>query len=197
MNPLAERPRGSYGPGAPDPHNAAGAAEGRQVVFQGGVDRSDEYLELAALIDMSAQALAAARSVLRRLGEAGYEPTPDRADPFHPNILGSLDPHKLRSRYRRRSKALDRVVELLPRAGRNGAAILLRLLEEPGEYVSSHELVQVAGIRSSGNKAVKVYICHLRAALQLLDFPRDTIETGRGGYRLNSNVTEKLRNAIR
>jgi len=166
-------------------------------VFQGKVDRRDEYLELAALIDMSVQALSAARTVLRRLGEAGYDPTPVNTDPFSFNVSEAFEGWKPAPRYPRRSKTLDRIVELMPRAGRNGAAILLRLLEEPGEYVTSRELVQVAGIRSSGIKAVKVYICHLRAALQTLDFPPDTIETGRGSYRLNSEVAQRLQESLR
>lgn len=180
------------GSDASDPHTVAGATKGSGNVFQGKVDRRDEYLELAALIDMSVQALSAARNVLRRLSEGGYEAAVERGDPFHHNILESLDSRKSTSRYRRRGKDLDRAVELMPRAGRNGAAILLRLLDEPGKYVTSHELVQIAGIRSSGIKAVKVYVCHLRASLQALDFPADTIETGRGCYRLNSEVASRL-----
>ena len=161
-------------------------------MFQGKIDRRDEYLELAALIDMSVQALSAARTVLRRLGEAGYDPAFARADPFSLNIPDVFEGRKPAPRYPRRNKSFDRILQLMPRVGRNGAAILLRLLDEPGEYVTSHELVQVAGIRSSGIKAVKVYICHLRSSLQALEFPPETIETGRGSYRLKGEMASRL-----
>ena len=154
-----------------------------------------DYHDLAAMIDAGIQALSAARALLHRLEDRPGTPIdPGLSKLFSsPEVFIPPRTRKPMGQDRRLLPIIDRLVALMPRAGRNGVAILLRLLDEPGFYVSREELVRAAGIRTADAKAVKVYICNLRHALRLVGIPADAIETGRRSYRLVPDSAAAIR----
>ncbi|WP_322963855.1 hypothetical protein [Sphingomonas fuzhouensis] len=162
----------------------------------------ENYRELTAMIDAGIEALSAARALLHRLEElpdALIDPELLKlflSPPLIPTV--SIQPlsRKLIAQEQRRLLVIERMAALMPRAGRNGVAILLRLLDEPGSYVSCEELVRAAGIRSVDGKAVKVYICNLRCALRLVGIPTSAIETGRRSYRLVQDSVAAIRSLV-
>lgn len=89
----------------------------------------------------------------------------------------------LRAEFSRR-----RIHMRLGSAGRIGAEILLRLLEQPGEFISHEELAKSAGLRSPSSNAIKVYICYLRNALEEHGYSPMMIETGRRSYALSADA---------
>lgn len=78
------------------------------------------------------------------------------------------------------------------KAGKVGVRILLRLLDEPDQYVPHGALAEAAALRSRTSNAVKVYICYLRNALREGGYSPEMIETGRLSYRIRSRDVEKL-----
>lgn len=84
---------------------------------------------------------------------------------------------------------------LLPRIGKSGkvgAKILLRLLDEPDQYVLHSALAKAAALRSPTSDAIKVYICYLRNALRDSGYSPEMIETGRHSYRIRKRDVEIL-----
>ncbi|MET3438031.1 hypothetical protein [Sphingomonas sp. 1185] len=150
----------------------------------------DNYRELTSLIETGLEALATARAMLHRLDEQTAPHSGSRRSPSLQSISGPNPQRMLKQigQDRRRTAAIDRLVALQPRVGRNGAAILLRLLDEPGVYIACDELVRAAGIRTADVKAVKVYICHLRCGLRMMGISAEAIQTGRRSYRLIPDV---------
>jgi DNA-binding winged helix-turn-helix (wHTH) protein len=80
--------------------------------------------------------------------------------------------------------------------GHVGAGVLMRLLCAPGEFVSGDDLARAAGVRSSSNRVVKVYICRLRVALTEFGLPPATIETGRRSYRLQAEAVRIILDSL-
>ncbi|GAA3267953.1 hypothetical protein [Sphingomonas yabuuchiae] len=157
-----------------------------------------DYHELTILIETGLEALSAARNLL-----AGLENLPEvMAAPRLAALLGhqsSATLPRIREvveRDRRRLAIIERLVTLLPKAGRNGASILYQMLDNPGVFVPCKELVRSAGIRTADTKAVKVYVCHLRYGLRILGILIDAIETGRGSYRVTSKAAALILSLI-
>ena len=93
-----------------------------------------DYHELTILIETGLEALSAARDLL-----AGLENLPEvMAAPRLAALLGhqsSATLPRIREvveRDRRRLAIIERLVTLLPKAGRNGASILYKMLDNPG-----------------------------------------------------------------
>lgn len=84
--------------------------------------------------------------------------------------------------------ARKRIHMRLGSAGRIGAGILLRFLEQPGEFISHDELARSAGMRSRSSNAIKVYVCYLRNALEEHGYSSTMIETGRRSYALRADA---------
>ncbi|MFE8585961.1 hypothetical protein ACFX59_17895 [Sphingomonas sp. NCPPB 2930] len=162
-------------------------------------EKSDEFRELAVLLEKGVEALSAAVALLAEFSPDEYA-IRSQALPHDLERLTSISSRALRygndEDYRAWSRAQEACVSVMPRIGRNGAAMLLRLLREPGVDISTAELSHAAGIRSPGVKAVKVYICHLRRALQERHFPADAIETGRCSYRLSVAAAPGIRKML-
>ncbi|WP_146163384.1 hypothetical protein [Sphingomonas fennica] len=86
----------------------------------------------------------------------------------------------------------QRQLPRIGRTGQKGARILLRLLDEPDLYVSHRALARAAGLRSRTSAAIKVYICHLRNALEEKGYSSEMIETGLHSYRIRSKHQASL-----
>ena len=80
--------------------------------------------------------------------------------------------------------------------GHVGAGVLMRLMCSPGEFVPVEDLAYAAGVRSSSNRVIKVYICRLRNALAQQGLPAEAIETGRRSYRLQEDGAAELMKAL-
>ncbi|MEK9212828.1 hypothetical protein [Sphingomonas sp. 2378] len=158
----------------------------------------EDYRELTTLIETGLEALATARALLNRLDERPGPSLRPRRSALPRSMFASNPPavSKTIEQDRRRSAAMERLVALQPRIGRNGAAVLLRLLDEPGVYVACEELVRAAAIRTTDIKAVKVYICHLRCALRMMGIPAHSIQTGRRSYRLAPDGAVAIRSLL-
>lgn len=72
----------------------------------------------------------------------------------------------------------------LYRVGRKGADILIRMLDEPDAFINQDELAGAARVKAGSRATVKVYISHLRNALEDHGISPAAIETGRYSYRL-------------
>ena len=82
---------------------------------------------------------------------------------------------------------LERIRGRVERAGRPGAAILFRLMQEPDIFVPQEELVRAAGLCSNDGRAIKVYIHHLRRTFENHGYAVSAIETGRALIELLTN----------
>lgn len=85
-----------------------------------------------------------------------------------------------------------RIHHRIHRAGRAGAAILLRMIEEPDVFVDQKDLASSAGVASKSPNVIKVYICHLRNGLEDHGLPSDIIETGTRSYRLRADAIPQI-----
>lgn len=85
-----------------------------------------------------------------------------------------------------------RIHNRLYRAGRAGAAILLRMIEEPDIFLDQKDLALAAGVNSRSPNVIKVYICHLRNGLEDYGLSGDLIETGRRSYRLRTEAVAQI-----
>ncbi|MBN8804229.1 MAG: helix-turn-helix domain-containing protein [Sphingopyxis terrae] len=85
---------------------------------------------------------------------------------------------------------VDEVRERTGIKSRGGVRILLRLLEQPGIYVSHAGFGGSLGNNVSGN-VIKVYVCHARAGLRELGHP-EGIRTRRGSYCLDKACARDL-----
>jgi len=85
-----------------------------------------------------------------------------------------------------------RIHHRIHRAGRAGAAILLRMIEEPDVFIDQKDLARSAGVASKSPHVVKVYICHLRNGLEEQGLAADMIETGTRSYRLRSDAIPQI-----
>lgn len=86
------------------------------------------------------------------------------------------------------AQVTDNIKRRMPRAGRGGAAILLHLLDKPGEFISARDLAAAADVQTSSLNIVKVYICYLRQALNANGLSGDLIETGRYSYCVQADA---------
>lgn len=84
--------------------------------------------------------------------------------------------------------AKHRLRQRLGKGGDRGAAMLLHLMERPGERVSQAELMQTIGMRTQSRNAIKVYICYLRQAFRSFGWTETIIETSQGGYALRRDA---------
>ena len=85
-----------------------------------------------------------------------------------------------------------RIRRLAPRASRGGAAILRNLLEQPGDFIDQRDLAKAAGVTSGSSHVVKVYICHLRKALEYHGFGASVIETGWKSYAIKADAVPSI-----
>lgn len=85
-----------------------------------------------------------------------------------------------------------RIHHRIHRAGRPGAAILLRMIEKPDVFVDQKVLASSAGVASKSPNVIKVYVCHLRNGLEDHGLPADLIETGTRSYRLRAHAIPKI-----
>lgn len=92
----------------------------------------------------------------------------------------------------RRDLVKARIHHRIHRAGRAGAAILLRMIEQPDVFIDQKNLATSAGVASKSPNVVKVYICQLRKGLEEQGLPADMIETGRRSYRLRSDAIPQI-----
>jgi len=152
------------------------------------------YHELSALIEDGVAALSAARILIAKMEglPGGVDATPSQALSKRVRDTDTITAKTRRSPKMRqdsaRVSAQDRLLQRMPRAGRNGVAILQRLMDEPDCDVASEELVHTAGIRSIGIQVVKVYICHLRRELEANGIDPKCLVTGHRSYRLQSTA---------
>lgn len=70
--------------------------------------------------------------------------------------------------------------------------ILRQLLDQPGEFIDQRDLAMVAEVTPGSSNVVKVYICHLRKALEHHGFGTDVIETGWKSYAIKADAVPSI-----
>lgn len=140
--------------------------------------------QVKELLDLAMDAIAQARMLMSRQIHA------QRTVPLDETSLATLKKELIRGRYLR--VITQQPLPRIPKTGEKGVKILLRLLDEPDQYISHGELANAAGLRSPTSDAIKVYVCHIRDYLDEFGYSGNMIETGLHSYRVRSENVEDL-----
>ncbi|MCF8707892.1 hypothetical protein L3X40_08300 [Rhizorhapis sp. SPR117] len=140
--------------------------------------------QVKALLDLAMDAVAQARMLMSRQIHA------QRAVPLDETSLTTLKQELIRGRYL--GLITQQSLPRIPKTGEKGVKILLRLLDDPDQYISHRELANAAELRSPTSDAIKVYICHIRDCLDEFGYSGSMVETGLHSYRVRSENVECL-----
>lgn len=80
--------------------------------------------------------------------------------------------------------------------GWTAAGVLACLLRYPGQYIPHEGLAKAAGVQSTRSGVIRVYVCQIRSSLEDKGLPGESIETGRGSYRIVRSAAFEIINAI-
>jgi len=154
---------------------------------------ASELVDIEQLMRTAFEALSHAQNLLTdRLGvrsEPSCQAHSGQLPVDSPDVDLSFLRRKGRASERTRPATIEgRIRRLAPRASRGGAAILRHLLAQPGEFIDQRDLATAAGVTSGSSHVVKVYICHLRKALELHGFGANVIETGWKSYAIKAEA---------
>lgn len=146
--------------------------------------------QIETLLRSATEAVVTARELLQQVGQGASSPRPF-ANPDGDGTVDAL------AAFRREMIEPDagsdaswerllqeRIHARFGRIGNVGSGVLLRLLREPGVFISQKELAEAAGVRSQRSDVVKVYVSHLRTAFARHGVSSDAIETGPKSYAL-------------
>jgi DNA-binding response OmpR family regulator len=140
--------------------------------------------EARELLDLALDAIIQARLMLMRPRAISSVKLLDEMS------LADLKQELVRERYR---GTIDRTsLPCIKQTGKKGARILMRLLEDPGRFVSHQALAEAAQLRSQTSSAIKVYVCQIRKSLEEYGYSPKIIETGRGAYRIRPDKTDEI-----
>lgn len=188
------------------------ANEFKDMLGREGASVSDRELgRLEELFRSIADSIATARSLMTAMPEQTHAPLLGRAKrkgDAAENLQLSLDEDQadvevaLAALFQGISPTefddhlRERLIHYFDIDGWVAAGVFACLLRHPGQYIAHDSMAKAVGVQSTSSRVIRVYVCQLRASIEARGMSGDSIETGRGSYRIVRSAAFEIINAI-